>query len=146
MGPEIVAVLLGVALALLARTLGYFVFFGHVGAGPETTTELARPAPFKLRITWLDVIYAIAMLVGILAKEVWDSLNETGQFQVRVVRIALAFIVSPIIYASVYSRFVQDELTILGLALAFQNGFFWQAVFRSAAGQGAPSPSPSPTG
>ena len=87
--------------------------------------------PTWLKITWIDVIYGIAMLVGILAKEIWDSINETGTIKIRWARLLGALIVSPIVYAAVYSRFTQGQVDLIGLAIAFQNGFFWQAVFRS---------------
>jgi hypothetical protein len=90
----------------------------------------------KVNITWIDVIYAVKMIAGIIAKEIWDSINETGTVNVKIPRLLAALIVSPIIYAVVYSKFVKDELSLLGLSVAFQNGFFWQAVFRTA--QGAP--------
>lgn len=98
----------------------------QLGAGGDPT-----PPP-KLKITAADLMYGAAMLVGILAKEVWDGINETGTLRVRGPRLIAALIVSPIVYVAVYSRFTQDSINLLGLAIAFQNGFFWQAVFRTA--------------
>jgi len=69
-----------------------------------------------------------------LAKEIWDNIKETGTLSIQWSRLIEALIISPIIYAAVYSKFVKDELSLFGLAMAFQNGFFWQAVFRTAHG------------
>ena len=82
----------------------------------------------------MDLSYGLAMLVGVLVKEIWDGINETGTVSVRLPRLLGALFVSPIVYAGVYSRFIQGEVTLLGLAVAFQNGFFWQAVIRTAQG------------
>jgi len=87
-----------------------------------------------MNITWLDVTYALVMIIGILAKEVWDNINETGTLSIKMPRLIGALIISPIIYASVYSKFVVNQLSLFGLAIAFQNGFFWQAFFRTAQG------------
>jgi len=95
---------------------------------------IAREMAVPTAITRLDVIYAVAMIVGILAKEIWDNINETGTVKVQLPRIIAALLVSPIVYAAVYSHLAKDELSLLGLAIAFQNGFFWQAVFRTAQG------------
>jgi hypothetical protein len=60
------------------------------------------------------------------------QMNPQQIVLIKLPRLIAALIVSLIIYAAVYSRFVQEELSLLGIAVAFQNGFFWQAVFRTA--------------
>ena len=80
-------------------------------------------------ITWLDIVYALTVIIGIFAKEIWDNINETGTINIRIPRLIAAIIISPITYAAICSKLIQNQLSILGLAVAFQNGFFWQAVF-----------------
>jgi hypothetical protein len=84
-----------------------------------------------VNITWLDFTYLLSMIMGILAKEIWDNINETGAISIKIPRLIAALIVSPIIYAAIYSKLIQNQLSLLGLAVAFENGFFWQAVFRT---------------
>jgi hypothetical protein len=131
---QIILTILGLVLAFGSGAIGHLITNRGI---PRTVgrgiRSLALP---KVNITWIDVIYAVTMIAGIIAKEIWDSINETGTVNVKIPRLLWALIVSPIIYAGVYSKFVKDELSLLGLSVAFQNGFFWQAVFRTA--QGAP--------
>lgn len=130
---QIILFIVGIVLMLTSGTIERRFRLGLSAQRPLAESVKAL-ALVKLNITWLDIIYAITMLVGILAKELWDGVNETGVLNVKVPRLTAALIVSPIIYAAVYAKFIQGELSLLGLAVAFQNGFFWQAVFRSAQG------------
>jgi hypothetical protein len=90
-----------------------------------------RKTYLLVNITWLDIIYALTMLMGIIAKEVWDNINETGAISIKILDLIAALIVSPIIYTAIFTRLIRDQLSVLGLAVAFQNGFFWQAVFQT---------------
>ncbi|HJQ23016.1 MAG TPA: hypothetical protein VKA60_03810 [Blastocatellia bacterium] len=139
---QIILFVVGLALLLLATALVRAIRMRRAvkqaQATGATVKDLATGKPLEfgtkpayVKITAVDVIYALAMLVGIAAKEIWDSLNETGKLKLHPARLIGAILISPVIYAAVYSKFVQGEVTLLGLALAFQNGFFWQAVFRS---------------
>jgi len=112
---------------------------GHVMSRNRATPRVFGPGVRKIalpqtNITVLDVTYAFVMIIGVLAKEVWDNINETGTLTIKWPRLIGALLISPIIYASVYSKFVVNQLSLFGLAIAFQNGFFWQAVFRTAQG------------
>jgi hypothetical protein len=91
-------------------------------------------APAVVNITWLDITYLLTMIMGILAKEIWDNINETGVISIKIPRLIAALIVSPIIYAAIHSKLIPNQLSLLGLAVAFQNGFFWQSVFRTIQG------------
>jgi hypothetical protein len=140
---QIILLLLGFALLFLAtalvrnfrnrRAAAEASKAGMPATDLATGRELAVGAmPSWLKITPIDLVYGLAMLVGILAKEIWDSINETSRLSIRWGRLVAALIVSPIVYAAVYTRFTQGQVDLLGLAIAFQNGFFWQAVFRTA--------------
>ncbi len=132
---QIALFIVGLILMFSSGAIGHLIRSGR-GAPRPLGTGVKNLALAKLNITWLDIIYAMAMIIGILAKEVWDSINETGTISIKVPRLIAAIIISPIIYAAVYSKFVQDELSLPGIAMAFQNGFFWQAVFRTVQGGG----------
>jgi len=100
----------------------------------ETKHHKKNAALPVVNITWLDITYLLTMIMGILAKEIWDNINETGAISIKIPRLIAAIIVSPIIYAAIYSKLIQNQLSLLGLAVAFQNGFFWQSVFRTIQG------------
>ena len=130
---QIILVIVGLVLMLGAGAVRRLI---APGPGAQGSLPVAGGlAPANVKITWPDVIYALCMVLGILAKEIWDNINETQRVNIQVPRLVAALIVSPIIYAAVYSKLVEGELSLLGLAVAFQNGFFWQAVFRTAQGK-----------
>jgi len=80
----------------------------------------------------LDFIMAAAMLCGILAKEIWDNINDTGTVGLRFARLVAAIIVAPIVYSSVKDKLdAVAGVSLNSFAVAFQQGFFWQAVFRT---------------
>jgi hypothetical protein len=135
----IILTIIGVAIALLRTSIGNFIyprkeetFRESYWLGDAEESSVAVKRKLVINITVLDVIYLLVMLVGILAKEVWDTINEEGSVKIRWPRIIMALIVSPIVYVSVYTQFTQDELSLPGIGIAFQNGFFWQAVFSTA--------------
>ena len=77
-----------------------------------------------------DLILFGAMILGILAKEVWDNINKTGQIEIALPRIVAAILISPVIYLGVSHYFNEHKrITFVTLAIAFQSGFFWQSIF-----------------
>jgi hypothetical protein len=88
------------------------------------------PPPPPAQLTTPDVVYALAMLVGILGHEVWQTATG-GAIGIRWPRVVGALVVAPVVYAGVYGKLAHDgRPTLLGLAVAFQNGFFWETVFQ----------------
>src|SRR6266496_583190 len=75
-----------------------------------------------------DLVIFLAMVLGIVAKELWDNLHTTGAFSLNITRIASALIVAPLVFAGFYQQFKRRGLSLPVLALAFQNGFFWRTV------------------
>src|SRR5215212_6370380 len=124
----IVALIIGFAVIYVALALVRLILRRGRGGGGETA-GVGVPTWWKL--TWTDVIYGLVMIAGIFAKEAWDRLNETGQIGLLLPRLFGALLIAPIIYAAIYSQFVKDGVSVLGLCIAFQNGFFWQAVFKT---------------
>jgi hypothetical protein len=68
------------------------------------------------------------MLLGIVAKELWDNLQSTGSPSLNYMRVISAMIVAPLVFAGFYQQFKRRGLSLPILALAFQNGFFWRTV------------------
>lgn len=106
---------------------------GTLHVQPTTAPPAQRPSrKIRFDITFADVIYGIAMILGIAAKAVWDYENQYHRVGVNWLQINLALLVAPIVYIGVGSHLKlsgQGAISLSGLALAFQNGFFWQTVF-----------------
>ena len=111
-------------------------------------TENVRPAlrtGFTARlnnqITPLQLVYGLVMIAGIVAKEIWDYNQKYGKPGFRLSSITGACIVAPIVYAAVQPHLapLQESLTLIGICIAFQNGFFWQSVFATATQAAAPA-------
>ena len=83
-----------------------------------------RPTPLTVELSYLT-----AIVVGILAKEIWDSLNATGAIHIAWVRLIAALVVAPIVFAAISARFQRQRIALADLALAFQHGFFWRTIF-----------------
>jgi hypothetical protein len=79
-----------------------------------------------------DIALFTATLLGVIAKELWDSLNTTGTVSISWSRFIGAIVISPIVFACVYQQLKRRTISIAILAIAFQNGFFWRAVLAQA--------------
>lgn len=101
--------------------------FTKVPALPEASYRRTRPSRIQI-----EVCYLAAIVVGILAKEIWDSLDSTGGVQVAWGRLIGALIVAPIVFAAISARFQRQHVALTDLALAFQHGFFWRTIFAQA--------------
>lgn len=99
----------------------------RVGQEAQTRTRSRR-----FDITFADIAYGIAMLAGIAAKAVWDYENKYHKVGVNWLQVNLALLVAPVVYVGVNNALqssAKEPVSLSRLALAFQNGFFWQTVF-----------------
>lgn len=118
----------------------------------DTVLEVAslpgQPAPTRLqrfvfglniKITPLQIVYGIVMLIGIAAKEVWDYDRIHGRLGFQLSNMTLALLIAPIVYTAVQPQLapLHESLTLVGIGVAFQNGFFWQSVFATVQGSAA---------
>lgn len=77
---------------------------------------------------WLKVgLYYLLMVLGMAARELYNTLAHAAKF--NWVSFAIAAIVSPVCFGAIYDRLLNMDLGLPSLLLAFQNGFFWNAVF-----------------
>lgn len=115
---------------------------------PQVLADSARPpqrtgfaAKINNQITPLQLVYGLVMIAGIVAKEIWDYNQKYGKPGFRLSSITGACIVAPIVYAAVQPHLapLQESLTLIGICIAFQNGFFWQSIFATAAQSATPS-------
>lgn len=85
----------------------------------------------------------IAMLLGMLAKALFDMLDDSKpSWRSHLRHGAMAIVISPIVFLGFITagQFNSSSQTFLVLALfAFQNGFFWQTVLKRSPAE-APAP------
>ncbi|MFC2043457.1 hypothetical protein ACFLUA_04835 [Chloroflexota bacterium] len=72
-------------------------------------------------------IFFILMLLGMLAREVYNMLVNGKEFNWT--GLAIASVVSPIVFGAVFSQVGTLQITVPSTTLAFQNGFFWNSIF-----------------
>lgn len=88
---------------------------------------------------FFDQVFALHlacwMLLGMGANHFWDLFREgKGWESFQLPRILLPLLVSPMVFYPTWSLWLgskQDTQIIFEL-IAFQNGFFWQALFAKA--------------
>jgi hypothetical protein len=75
------------------------------------------------------------MVTGMLANYYWDLANQgKNASHMQVERVVLPLLVSPIVFYPTYMLWLSSssQSYILFEVIAFQNGFFWQALFAKA--------------
>jgi hypothetical protein len=103
------------------------VFFGFL-----ITVYVVRITSLKAarggRDYWLKMaIFFLLMVLGMLAREAYNSLVHTRSF--NWISLGLAGLVSPMIFGAVYSGLGNLDIKVPSIVLAFQNGFFWNSIF-----------------
>ncbi len=100
------------------------------------TTLVVRRLDMKVtaKIEWRKVaLFYGLMLLGMLAREGYNALVK-AESSFNWTGLAIASIVSPIIFGAVYNNLGNLEITVPSIVLAFQNGFFWNSIFESIPG------------
>lgn len=115
--------------AIVAIALWYF--FASTPQGFDGTFERDSALP-----AWAtNLSYFVAMIVGMLCQTIFDAIKTRKTGTAPVIdrwQIATPLLVSPMIFASVYSQLpASPEVRLLSLVLCFQNGFFWQDLMAS---------------
>jgi hypothetical protein len=103
--------------------------------GSKSVVVAEEKRSSRFAITIVDSVHSIAMLAGIAAKAAWDFSNKNGRFGIDIGDAATALLVAPIVYVGAASALAphSKSVSLVGIGLAFQNGFFWQAVFATQA-------------
>src|SRR5262245_65966184 len=97
-------------------------------ANPETPEE-KRARRWRAFFSVLFFVAAFAvMILGMVGKLYYDHLTKNAVFSLT--QILLPVIVAPMVYGAIYGALRSSTDVIPALILAFQNGFFWQDVFR----------------
>lgn len=90
-----------------------------------------------IQITLVDLIYFLAILLGVVGKALWDYLNQgldgdAMSRRVLAIKVALSTIIAIMIYATAINALADSKIVSLaGISVAFQGGFFWQSLFQN---------------
>jgi len=119
----------------------YFVVFVTTGAFMVlivNADEASQPwVTLLVRNHGIVFVWHLAcwMTMGMFANYYWDLFNVgKGLSAVQVERIILPLLVSPIVFYPTYNLWLSSssQSYILFEVIAFQSGFFWQALFTKA--------------
>jgi hypothetical protein len=137
MGRFIVFLMCAFAVLLGANFIGSYYYPGGY--------LFAQPPADKAASVGQLILLAALMLFGIISSFVFERAKQSradGQSISKNLsavfsdfRLIAALFVSPIIFNSVYSLVHQNPESISDFLLAYQNGFFWQAVISGIAGR-----------
>ena len=125
-------------IALLARNHGivfdnlYTITNMPISRFLEWLDESGNLEQYMERLVWH---LACWMTMGMFSNYYWDLFNMgKGLDAVQVERIVLPLLVSPIVFYPTYNLWLSSssQSYILFEVIAFQSGFFWQALFTKA--------------
>lgn len=115
----------------------YFLFFAATGL---LITLLANGLPALQSLKpYFDQLFAIHlacwMILGMGANYFWDLFRDgKGWESFQIPKLVLPLLVAPIVFYPTWNLWLasKQESQIIYELLAFQNGFFWQALFAKA--------------
>lgn len=143
----------GITLTFLLLWLGTgsFVLFEQFFSEREIAKTLA---PLSTPVFLVHLFFW--MLLGMISNYLWDLFKAGKDWgSIRPTDLFLPFLISPIIFYSLWGFAANQKVSFLLALIAFQNGFFWQVIFAKAGpivpggGQGAvgnPPSAPPPQG
>ena len=81
-------------------------------------------------VSWFDILLYFIMLLGMASKYIFDKIGDKKRKKLRFNKFQFfkPFLVSPIIFGSVYSQIPENASLVLLLVFSYQNGFFWQTI------------------
>ena len=90
------------------------------------------------KIPWLDFGLYFIMLLGMASKYLYDAIGGKKRRKIRFNKwqFIKPFLVSPMIFATVYAMIPETTSAVMLLVFAYQNGFFWQTLlYKIASGE-----------
>ena len=94
------------------------------------TVRRTRIASADMATDWGRVVLFFGlMLLGMLAREGFNALANQKEFNWT--SLGIAAIISPIVFGGIYGSLGRLKVDVPTTVLAFQNGFFWNAIFES---------------
>jgi hypothetical protein len=118
----------------IAASIGMAVSWTVAVAAPRPREDPDTAASGSRRSwTWPLLLFG-AMILGILARYAWEALERTGTIEtLDVPALVRPLLVSPMVFFPVWSQASGRPRSLAAVLVAFQNGFFWQAIFERAA-------------
>lgn len=108
---------------LLYVLVDIFVFQAQGGISKGSDDILSK-------IPCLEIGLYFVMLMGMASKYLFDAIGEKNRKKIKFNKwqFIKPFLVSPMIFLSVYSLIPEKTSTLLLLIFSYQNGFFWQTI------------------
>ena len=107
-------------------------------ADPQTREEAGGSSNGKSRVAILFLILVLGILASWFWEIGWQYIAEPqnglqfGPLPAFLVRVVLAFIIAAITFLSAYGQINKPSAeSWVAYFVAFQSGFFWDAIFRS---------------
>lgn len=115
------AVILLGALAYLAIEIIALKSEGGISKGVE---DIIAALP------WSEIGMYFAMVAGMTSKYMFDAIGNRKRGRIKLYKWQLIkpILVSPIIFAGIYSQLPENTATFMLLLFSYQNGFFWQTL------------------
>jgi hypothetical protein len=117
----LMTIILGSILLVLAN-YSYLISKGFIVKGSSIIDE----------IPWIEIGLYFAMLLGMVAKYLYDAIGEGNKIVIRKYQLIKPFLVSPIVFGMIYGGLSENSPALILLIFSFQNGFFWQTVLIKA--------------
>jgi hypothetical protein len=118
--------ILFILIGIIAGLVVYLVI--DIGLGPGTIQK--GPAAMFGQIPWLEISLYFIMLLGMAAKFLFDAIGHRKTVTFNKWQLLKPVLVSPMVFAAIYSSIGKDGPSVLLLIFSFQNGFFWQSVLK----------------
>ena len=117
--------LAGLTLAALLAVVGY-------RRQQEQEQYLASPRKKKATWKWGVLLFA-SMVAGILARYYWELFaHDHSITETRSLDLLRPLLISPLVFFPIWAYSSRTPKELTSVLVAFQNGFFWQAVFETA--------------
>jgi hypothetical protein len=124
-------------VAAIGIVLAWTLALGARQPAPAAEEFFGRPRkkPLKRSSTWQwGALLFGAMVLGILARYFWELLGRGEPVAaIDAAEMIRPLLVSPLVFFPVWSQAAGKTRTFATILIAFQNGFFWQAVFEKQA-------------
>jgi hypothetical protein len=116
------------AIGIVALVLGLVITYFVVQELTVVRIPISRTGG-KLPVNYWpkSALFFSLMLSGILAREAYNSLVNKKPFNWT--SLAIAALVAPIVFCGIFDKFENLLVEVPTIAVAFQNGFFWNSVF-----------------
>ncbi len=97
----------------------------------KSTGEISKGAvDIMAEVAWVEIGMYFAMVLGMISKYIFDAIGnrKRGRLKLYKWQILKPILVSPIIFAGIYTQLPEKTAPFILILLSFQNGFFWHTL------------------